>query len=500
VPLPTGIVYVSGPAACGPVVGGFTCSVTPSSFPAGQEDSYSVTLRAKSSAAASPPAYSLTGTVASLGTIDPTPGNNTSTASFTVITRADLSLTTAAITYPSGQTAAFANTDSTKNFAIYEYDVTNNGPSDAQSVSFGDTLPSGVTFVGACFGASSCTPNQTLPLSIGTLNGNDGPPTHESTHIRVKVTANSSLTGGPLSKADSASVTSATTDPGPSLNARSESATVWTVPSNPTNPDGQPGNQNAYFLWQQSLTANGGSPIDYFEVTVAGPTTPTVPHVNVTDSCGTNGNNNDNSMIFCTQITPLNNPPATSPYTFTVKAHNVVGFSSAVTSGPVVPSVDASAQQIKTGNLSQQTGNTANPTAGDPIITTQTFNSGTAGIGLLQERAARGNSFCGGKCIGGTVLVNKLKDPNAPTGFYQVNILYYKTLVNGTGIKVAVYFAPNDTASLGTQLPLCPAKISNITTDCFISKLGNQGANPALRIIVYTNKVDPTVGARGIPK
>ena len=78
-------------------------------------------------------------------------------------------------------------------------------------------------------------------------------------------------------------------------------------------------------------------------------------------------------------------------------------------------------------------------TAGDPIITTQTFNSGTAGIGLLQEHAAPTN-FCGGKCIGGTVLVNKLEDPNAPTGFYQVNILYYKSLINGTGIKAIVYF------------------------------------------------------------
>ena len=49
-------------------------------------------------------------------------------------------------------------------------------------------------------------------------------------------------------------------------------------------------------------------------------------------------------------------------------------------------------------------------------------------------------------------------------------------------------------------MPLCPANVANITTDCAIVKLGNQGANPALRIIIYTNKIDPTIGGRGFPK
>src|SRR6185436_4201039 len=114
------------------------------------------------------------------------------TGTVTVITQADLSLTTAAVTYPTGQTAAFANNVSTQNFAIYEYDVKNNGPSDAQNVSFDDSIPTGLTLVGACVG-SSCTSFSSLPLSVGTLNGNDGTPTKESRHIRVKVTANANL-------------------------------------------------------------------------------------------------------------------------------------------------------------------------------------------------------------------------------------------------------------------------------------------------------------------
>jgi hypothetical protein len=227
-------------------------------------------------------------------------------------------------------------------------------------------------------------------------------------------------------------------------------------------------------------------------VTVTGPSAPTVGNVFINDPCGTSGT----QSIFCTNVTPLQNGQT---YTFSVRAHNAVGLSDAATDS-TTPSVNNSAKQISGTSLTQQTGSGANPNAGDPIITTQTFNSGTAGIGLLQEQAARATTFCGGKCIGGTVLVNKLEDPNAPTGFYQVNILYYKSLINGTGIKSIVYFAPNDTDPTGSPLPTCPAKITNITTDCAIVKLGNQGANPALRIVVYTNKIDPTVGARGIPK
>ena len=264
------------------------------------------------------------------------------------------------------------------------------------------------------------------------------------------------------------------------------------MPDAPTDQQAEPGNTNAFYLWQQDLSANGGEPIDFFAVTATGPAAPAVPNVLINDPCGTT----TTKSIFCTNVTPLQN---TKLYTFSVRAHNAVGLSDAVTDS-TTPSINNSASQINSGNLSQQTGNGANPTAGDPIITKQTFGNTTAGIGLLQEQSNRGNTFCQGQCIGGTVLVNKLKDPNAPTGFYQVNVLYYKTLINGTGIKVKVYFAPNDTDPTGSILPLCPANVANITTDCAIVKLGNQGANPALRIIIYTNRIDPTIGGRGFPK
>jgi hypothetical protein len=45
-------------------------------------------------------------------------------------------------------------------------------------------------------------------------------------------------------------------------------------------------------------------------------------------------------------------------------------------------------------------------------------------------------------------------------------------------------------------LPLCPSNVANITTDCSIVKLGSSGANPALKLIVYTNDPDPTTGGK----
>jgi len=500
VPLPTDIVYVSGPAACSAVVGGFTCSVTPSSFPNGQEDSYSVTLRARSSAVASPPAYSLTGTVTSLGTIDPTPVNNTSTDTFSVITRADLALTTAAITYPSGQTAAFANTDSTKNFAIYEYDVTNNGPSDAQNVSFSDTLPSGVTFVGACSGGTGCTPSQALPLSIGTLNGNDGSPTHQSTHIRVKVTADATLRGGPLTKTDAAAVSSPTTDPGPSLNNRSENATVWTVPSTPPNLLASPGNTNAFFKWGPPTNFGGvpggaGSILD-FRVRTYLTATGTTPERTLTvapDNCGTPGN-----TFYCALVGTTPYGPALTngtQYFLTVEARNVVGFSDPNTTRPsVTPTIDASAQQINNGSLSQHTGNSTLPSSADKQISFQDFPSNTTGVGTVLETNTGSNLFCAGPCFG-QIVQTKLQDPFLP-GIYTLTLLYDKTLIGGTGVKYGVYYAPNTTSTSGTLLKTCPANITVNVVPCSIVKLGNKGANPALKLLVYTKDPDPTTGGR----
>jgi len=456
------------------------------------------TVHAKTSPSKPAGNSSSSATVTSTTTPDPNGSNNTSAnAVLHTITRADLSMTkTAVAQLGADHDLAYANNNATQNRVTFTVTVSNaatsaTGPSDAQAVKVTDTLPTGTSFVAA---ESSPQCSASAGVVKCTQAGGLSPGASRIYTIVVKVSA--ALRGGEANNfTNTAKVTSTTVDINAVAypkSATSDVIRVHTVPDAPTDQQAEPGNLNAFYLWQQTLSANGGEPIDFFAVTATGPSAPAVPNVLINDPCGTSGT----QSIFCTNVTPLQNNKL---YTFSVRAHNAVGLSDAAADS-TTPSINNSASQINIGNLNQQTGNGANPTAGDPIVTKQAFNNGTAGIGLLQEQSARGNTFCQGQCIGGTVLVNKLKDPNAPTGFYQVNVLYYKSLINGTGIKVKVYFSPNDTDDSGSILPLCPANVANITTDCAIVKLGNQGANPALRLVIYTNRVDPTIGGRGFPK
>src|SRR5262249_40370730 len=76
---------------------------------------------------------------AASATVDPTPGNNTGTATTAVITRADL-----AVTKSDSPDPVIAGTNLT-----YTLSLTNNGPSDAQGVVLSDVVPIGTTFVSA---------------------------------------------------------------------------------------------------------------------------------------------------------------------------------------------------------------------------------------------------------------------------------------------------------------------------------------------------------------
>jgi uncharacterized repeat protein (TIGR01451 family) len=116
-----------------PAVGGtgtITCSLA--SFATGASATFSITVHISPGA---------TGTVSntanvSATTTDPNPGNNSSTVSTTVTRSADISVLKTA------PAAAAAGTNIT-----YNITVTNNGPSDATSVTMADTLPPNTTFV-----------------------------------------------------------------------------------------------------------------------------------------------------------------------------------------------------------------------------------------------------------------------------------------------------------------------------------------------------------------
>jgi len=434
--------------------------------------------------------------------------DNATASTQTVKAKADLELkvSTAAPALPSGQSALYANSTPAQNTVIFEYDVVNHGPSDAVGATFTDNVP-GTKFnnVQACSGTSCSPATVTFPLAlgVGALSGGtiNGIAFGASVHVRVAASALESLRDGPITGVqDAASVTAQGTDPGNFSNTASESVTIWTVPSTPPNLLVSPGNRNAFFKWGPPTNFGGvpggtGSILD-FRVRTYLTELGTTPERTVTvapDNCGTPGNTFYCALVGTDPYGPLLNNNTT--YFLTVEARNVVGFSDPNTTRPsTTPTIDASAQQINNGSLSQHTGNSTLPSSADKQISFQDFPSNTTGVGTVLETNTGSNLFCAGPCFG-QIVQTKLQDPFLP-GIYTLTLLYDKTLIGGTGVKYGVYYAPNTTSTSGTLLKTCPANITVNVVPCSIVKLGNKGANPALKLLVYTKDPDPTTGGR----
>ncbi len=209
--LPAGTTFVSLPA-----VAGWTC--TTGATVACSNPSFGVGSAVFTLTVAVAPGTS-TGTVisntatASSATTDPTPGNNSGTATTTVGTgSADLSVT---------KTDAFDPTVGGINLT-YTLTVTNAGPSNATTASLSDTLPAGTTFVSlASPGGWSCTTpavgsGGTVSCSFASL------PIGSS--VFTLTVALAPTTTGVIS--NTATVSSATTDPNPANDSDTETTTV----------------------------------------------------------------------------------------------------------------------------------------------------------------------------------------------------------------------------------------------------------------------------------
>ncbi|MBL8115796.1 MAG: DUF11 domain-containing protein [Acidobacteria bacterium] len=140
---------------------------------------------------------------------DLVPGNNTATASVTVVTGADLGLTVV----DSADPVALGSTFS------YTISVTNNGPLDATAVTVSDPLPVGTTFVSASTTVGSCSGTSMVVCSLGSLaKGAAGTVT-----ITVTATGSGTIT-------NTASVTGAEPDPVPSNDTASATTRVGSLP------------------------------------------------------------------------------------------------------------------------------------------------------------------------------------------------------------------------------------------------------------------------------
>jgi uncharacterized repeat protein (TIGR01451 family)/fimbrial isopeptide formation D2 family protein len=220
--------------------GGEELTCTGSTLNASGQDVITVTV-AVDSAATSGSTISNTAAVAvPAGVNDPTPGNNTSAAvDNTVATEADLAITKT----------------HTGNFTVggsgsFTLQVTNNGPSDADTVTVTDVLPDGLTYASATSSDAVCNnAGQTVTCTIGPDLSNG-----QSVDITLNVTVDPDVTANSIQ--NTASVSSTTNDPDTGNNNDPDTVMI----------DSATADLTATKTAQGSLTA--GEPVTYrFEVT-----------------------------------------------------------------------------------------------------------------------------------------------------------------------------------------------------------------------------------------
>jgi uncharacterized repeat protein (TIGR01451 family) len=135
------------------------------------------------------------------------PATNSCSIATTAANQADVSIT------KSGPGTAAPNAT-----IIYNLTVANAGPNPAVSVNVTDVLPAGTTFVSATPSVGSCSGTNTVICSLGTMAANS------SATVVLIVRSTGSL--GPV--ANTALVSSATTDPNPANNSSTSTVTVTT--------------------------------------------------------------------------------------------------------------------------------------------------------------------------------------------------------------------------------------------------------------------------------
>ena len=204
--IPAGTVGSETEADCAIAAGVFTCT-TAATIASGATKSYQLTLAVPSGYA--PATVVNTANITVRPITDPNLGNNSATDTDNVTRSADLSIAKTDSADPVNPGQAFT----------YTLTVTNNGPSDAATLTVSDTVPAQFTVTnvtspaGACGHAGNvvtCT-RPTFVLAATWV-------------ITVSVTANLAAPGGTYT--DTATVSAATADPTPANNSASQNTTI----------------------------------------------------------------------------------------------------------------------------------------------------------------------------------------------------------------------------------------------------------------------------------
>ena len=225
-PIPAGTSFVSATPSTGSCAGTTTVSCNLGTLANGASASVTLSVHVGSAVAAGT-VLSNTAT-ASSGVSDPNASNDSATATTTVVTSGDLSITKTGSPDP-----VAAGGDIT-----YTITVTNNGPSDANNITVTDALPAGTTFGSTASSTGSCAGTATVTCTIASI------PNGASATITLVVHVDPTTPPGTVisntaSVSSPAEVTAATADPNPGNNSATATTTVAAaaeVPGSPTEP------------------------------------------------------------------------------------------------------------------------------------------------------------------------------------------------------------------------------------------------------------------------
>ncbi|MGH2595871.1 MAG: DUF7507 domain-containing protein [Actinomycetota bacterium] len=204
--IPAGTVGSETEADCAIAAGVFTCT-TAATIASGATKSYQLTLAVPSGYA--PATVVNTANITVRPITDPDLTNNSATDTDNVTRSADLSITKTDSADPVNPGQAFT----------YTLTVTNNGPSDAATLTVSDTVPAQFTVTNVTSPAGACghagnVVTCTRPTFVNAATW----------VITVSVTANLAAPGGTYT--DTATVSAATADPTPANNSASQDTTI----------------------------------------------------------------------------------------------------------------------------------------------------------------------------------------------------------------------------------------------------------------------------------
>ncbi len=503
----------SGWSSSAPGVGGTGNVVfSKSTVSAGETAVFTMVVKVNTSAANG--ATITNSATAASATSDPTPGNNTGTATTTVQTMADL-----AVTKTDSPDPVIAGNNIT-----YTINFTNNGPSDAQTVTVTDAVPANTTFVSATVTTGSGW-STSAPAVGGTGNvvfSKGAVSAGETAVFTVVVKVNSTTADG-ATITNTATAASATTDPTPGNNSATATTTVQMMADiavvKTDTPDPVVASQN--LTYTINFTNNGPSSANSVTVTDAVPANTTFVSATVTTGSGWSTSapavGGTGNVVFSKAsvggsetavFTIVVNVNANTPHNTTL-TNTATAASSTTDPTPGNNSSTATTTVLAQADLAVTKSDSPDPVcAGSNITYTINYSNNGPGDGLnvtVTDAVPANATF-----VSATVTTGSGWSTSAPAVGGTGNVVFSKaTSSNGDSATFTVVVNVNSATSGGTTITNSATAASTImdptpgnntgTATTFVNRAPDITQNPQTQTVCAGDKVTFTAAANGTP-